>query len=124
MGHYAPTGGAVKRVFPTMGVKPVQPLGVLILLGLVGCQPASRGSANSFHLVEKGTYQALYGPDGHVERIVQDTDGDRRAEAVLLYAPNGKLRQAEIDTDRDGRVDRWEYFDAQGALERVVTANR
>ena len=96
-------------------------LGILLLFGLVGCRAGPAVPA-SFHLVEKGPYQALYRPDGHVERILQDADGDRRAEAVLLYAPTGKLLRAEIDTDRDGRVDRWEYFDARGVLERVVTS--
>ena len=98
-------------------------LGVLLLVGFVSCRAGPPHTATS-HLVEKGPYQVLYGPDRQVERIVQDSDGDRRAEAVLLYAPGGKLRRAEIDTDRDGRVDRWEYFDARGVLERVVTTSR
>ena len=116
MRHYAPLVGPVKL----MALKHAL-FGVPMLLGIAGCRAGPPRTA-SFHLVEKGPYQALYGADGHVERIVQDADGDRRAEAVLLYAPSGKLLRAEIDTDRDGRVDRWEYFDARGVLERAVTS--
>jgi hypothetical protein len=67
-----------------------------------------------FRFVEKGPYQALYGPDGRIERILLDADGDRRAEAVCIYAPTGTIARCEIDTDGDGVVDRREEFGPEG----------
>jgi hypothetical protein len=67
-----------------------------------------------FRLVEKGTYQALYGPDGRLERILLDADGDRRAEAVCVYSPAGFIARCEVDTDGDGVVDRLEEYGSEG----------
>jgi hypothetical protein len=73
-------------------------------------------------LHQKGPYQAYYGPDGKIERLLQDVDGDGRADAVILYWPNGKVRAGEIDSDRDGTVDRWEYYSTDGVLQKVGTS--
>jgi hypothetical protein len=73
-------------------------------------------------LHQKGPYQAYYGPDGKIERLLQDVDGDGRADAVILYWPNGKIRAGEIDSDRDGTVDRWEYYSTDGVLQKVGTS--
>ena len=67
-----------------------------------------------FRLVEKGAYQALYGPDGRIERILLDQDGDRRAEAVCLYSPAGVIARCEVDSDGDGLVDRREEYGPEG----------
>jgi len=91
-------------------------------LVLAGCEaPAGEGR---LQLVEKGPYQALYGPDGRLQRLVYDGDGDGRAEVVTLFAPTGKPMRAEIDTDGDGVVDRWEYFSFSGILDRVAFSRR
>jgi hypothetical protein len=91
----------------------------LTLLVLGGCSPGGRGPAPRYHLVEKGPYQALYAPDGRLERLLHDQDGDRRAEAVIFYGASGVPLRAELDTDGDHRVDRWESFDERGRLVRV-----
>jgi antitoxin component YwqK of YwqJK toxin-antitoxin module len=85
-----------------------------------GCQDPtlSKKSPPPYLLVEKGPYQSLYGPDGRIERLVYDRNGDRVADAVILYDPDGKVRRAEIDTDLDQIIDRWEYFE-NGVLVRV-----
>jgi hypothetical protein len=75
-------------------------------------------------LHQKGPYQAYYGPDGKIERLLQDVDGDGRADAVILYWPDGKIRAGEIDSDRDGTVDRWEYYSSDGVLQKVGTSRR
>jgi len=67
-----------------------------------------------FRLVEKGPYQALYGPDGRIERILLDANGDRRAEAVCLYGSAGVIASCEVDSDDDGVVDRREEFNPAG----------
>src|SRR5947209_1161543 len=94
--------------------------GVALAVLLSGCRdPTLRNpSPPPYLLVEKGPYQSLYGPDGKIERLVYDRNGDGTADAVILYGPDGKVRLAEIDTDLDKVIDRWEYFD-HGVLLRV-----
>jgi hypothetical protein len=93
----------------------------LALLALTGCSVAetSRRLPGGYRLVQKQQYQALYGPEGRIERLLQDRNHDGRAEAVIIYRANGQPERGEIDTDGDGRVDRWEYFWSDGQLEKV-----
>lgn len=87
------------------------------------CAPAPEPATRpSFRLVERDRFQALYDGRGKLDRLLQDADGDGRAEAQVLYWPNGRPRQGELDTDRDGRVDRWEVFGTDGTLQRIGTA--
>jgi hypothetical protein len=96
----------------------VAALGILA----VCCGPAGQ-PAPKHHLVEKGSFQALYnGIDGHLERVAYDSDGDHRAEVVTFFAPNGRPIRAEIDNDNDGVVDRWEYYAPDGKIAKVATA--
>jgi hypothetical protein len=76
--------------------------------------PAAR-----LEMLEKGATQSVYAADGHLERVLRDANGDRRADAQLLYRPDGSLQAAEMDTDLDGVVDRWEAFRTDGSLESV-----
>ena len=94
--------------------------GVALVAVLSGCRDPtlSKASPPPYLLVEKGPYQSLYGPDGRIERLAYDRNGDRTADAVILYSPDGKIRLAEIDTDLDKAIDRWEFFD-NGVLVRV-----
>jgi hypothetical protein len=97
---------------------------VLLASSAAACGSARHGSSKDF-LVEKGTFQALYDRvDGHLERVVLDSDGDRRAEVVTLFAPNGRPVRAQIDTDNDGVVDRWEFYSPDGRIAKVGTARR
>jgi hypothetical protein len=73
-------------------------------------------------LLEKGHDQALFDAEGHLVRLIQDADGDRRAEAVTFYRPDGVALRKEIDTDNDGAIDRWENYDSRGRLVRVGLA--
>ncbi len=90
-------------------------------LAVAGCSLAEkpRRLPGGFRLVQKDQFQALYGPDGHIVRLLQDRNHDGRAEAVILYHRNGKPERGELDTDEDGRIDRWEHFRPDGTLERV-----
>jgi hypothetical protein len=76
------------------------------------------------YLFEKGQYQALYGPDGRMRRLLYDGNGDRRADVVMIYGSNLKPSQVEIDDDLDGAVDRWESYDRRGRLVKVARARR
>jgi hypothetical protein len=91
------------------------------LLGLAACtgEAPSHRLPGGFRLVQKDQFQALYGPDGRIARLLQDRNHDGRAEAVIVYWPNGKPERGELDTDEDGAVDRWEHFRTDGTLERV-----
>jgi hypothetical protein len=97
------------------------------LLALAGCSVAEtpRQLPGGYRLVQKDPFQALYGPDGRIVRLLLDRDHDGRADAVIVYGRNGKPERGEIDTDGDGSVDRWEHFRPDGTLERVdVDTNR
>jgi hypothetical protein len=72
-------------------------------------------------LFEKGDYQALYGADGHIRRLLYDGNHDRVAEVVVIYEKLAP-RRFEIDDDLDGVVDRWEDYRHHGPLERVARA--
>src|SRR5258706_4420398 len=92
--------------------------GLAVLSTGCGDPTLRKASPPPYLLIEKGPYQSLYGPDGKIERLVYDRNGDRVADAVILYDPDGKVRRAEIDTDLDQVIDRWEYFE-KGVLVRV-----
>jgi hypothetical protein len=93
---------------------------IAALLATLGCG-ARPPAKPSLYLVEKGQFQALYGPDGHIQRLVFDADGDAMGEVVILFGDGGIPSRAEIDTDGDGVVDRRETFDQTGALRAVTT---
>jgi hypothetical protein len=99
-------------------------LWALTLAACAGAESA-RGLPGGYRLIQKDEFQALYGPDGRIERLLHDRNRDGRAEAVVVYRPDGTPERGEIDTDEDGRVDRWEYFRADGTVERIdVDRNR
>lgn len=93
---------------------------LLLLAAAAACRDPTLRAAEpqAFRLVEKGPFQSLYGPDGRLDRLLYDRNGDRVADATLLYDTEGRVREAGIDTDLDHRVDRWEYFDG-GTLRRL-----
>jgi hypothetical protein len=94
-------------------------------LALADCagEPGRR-LPGGYRLIQKDQYQALYGPDGRIQRLLQDRNHDGRAEAVVVYGPNGKPERGELDTDADGVVDRWEYFRADSTLEKIAVSRR
>ncbi len=97
------------------------PAALAAVLALSGCaaEGPQRALPAGFRLIQKGQFQALYGPDGRIQRLLQDANHDGRAEAVVFYRANGRPERGEIDSDADGAVDRWEHFRTDGTLERV-----
>ncbi len=91
----------------------------LLLLGACG-RPAPAARA---YLFEKAGYQAIYDPAGRLLRLLQDTNGDRRADTSIIYSPAGAPARVESDLDGDGSVDRWEVFGPKG-LEKLGSARR
>lgn len=108
---------SLRRASSWIGTLPI----LLAALVVVGCSAAGPlpGLPGGYRLVQKDRFQALYGPDGRIQRLLQDTDRDGRAEAVVVYGAAGRPERGELDTDADGLVDRWEFFRADGTLERV-----
>jgi hypothetical protein len=103
---------------------------ISLSLALAGCGgPEDRGPTRrrlpaGYRLVQKGEYQALYGPNGRILRLLQNRNHDGRAEAVITYDATGKPERGEMDTNSDGVVDRWEYLYHDGTLEKVGFSRR
>jgi hypothetical protein len=79
---------------------------LLMLITAAGCssQPHAAG---------------VYAPDtSAIVRVDYDYDGDGRVD-VRTYMRDGRPTRLEGDTNADGLVDRWEYYDAAGALIRI-----
>ena len=47
------------------------------------------------------------------------SNGDGRADYIAHYDENRQIREIEVDEDHDSWVDRFEYYDAAGMLEKV-----
>jgi hypothetical protein len=112
--HLRLGGETVRHVAAVLG------LASLFGCGLVPSPPAS----GRLHLVEKGRFEALYGGDGHLLRVVSDRNGDGQAEMVTIFSPGGSAIRAQIDTDGDGVVDRWEYYGPDGRVAKVGSSRR
>jgi len=97
--------------------------GLVLALLCVGACAQPGGPREQAYLLEKGPYQAVYAPDGRMLRLLQDKDGDGRAEVVVAYEPDG-TRRAELDGDSDGIVERWEVYDSANRLVRVGQSRR
>ena len=55
---------------------------------------------------------------GKLRRLTIDAAGDGKPN-IFSYMDGSRFVRIEVDKDEDGAVDRWEYFNAEGALEKV-----
>ena len=92
---------------------------LLINLAACGLVERPRRLPGGHRLVQKDQFQALYGPDGRILRLLQDRNHDGRAEVVIVYGRSSRPERAEIDTDEDGAIDRWEHLRPDGSVARV-----
>src|SRR4029450_2461511 len=60
---------------------------------------------------------AVYDAGGAIRRIDYDTDRDGRID-MRAYLFNGRTVRIEADGNGDAVVDRWEYYGANGELNR------
>ena len=82
-------------------------------LALAGCR------GNSGQGPEASGVKATYSKTtGKLELITYDTNKDGKVDA-WSHMDGTRLVSMEVDRDFDGVVDRWEYYNAGGALERV-----
>jgi hypothetical protein len=104
---------------------PRWPLTHAVMLALVcgslaacsgGARPKARRLPDGSRLVQKKDFQALYGPTGRLERVLNDADGDGYAEAIVFYRSDGKPERSELDTDGDHVLDRWETLRPDGTV--------
>ena len=58
-----------------------------------------------------------------VSRLDYATNADGRVD-IRSYLQNGRGVRLEADGNGDGRVDRWEYYRADGQLDRLGTSSR
>jgi hypothetical protein len=56
--------------------------------------------------------------DGKLDVIAYDASGKGRPD-TWAYMAGARVVRIEIDRDGDGKIDRWEYYAAGGALEKV-----
>jgi hypothetical protein len=85
-------------------------LGLLVSAACGEARPPARALPNGFRLVQKGAYQALYGPNGRLARVLRDDDRDGVADAIVLYGDDGRPAQIELDTNGDHVIDRREIL--------------
>jgi hypothetical protein len=64
---------------------------------------------------KKSADDAGYKPGDTVPVLTKDG----RADYIAHYGPNRKIQMIEVDEDYDAWVDRWEYYDAAGTLQKV-----
>ncbi len=77
-----------------------------------------------FRVITKGPYKAWYDHWGRLEKIEWDRDGDGRPDHIAHYQGGKLARLVEVDENRDGRIDRWEYYDEAGVLEKLGQARK
>jgi hypothetical protein len=107
-----------RRIFALLSVALVAVVGGFSLM----C-PGSPGSPTGpVRLYEKGRYQYVVGRERQSLLLLHDSNGDRRADAVVAFEANRPSR-GELDTNGDGAVDRWEHYSTEnGRLERIALA--
>jgi len=78
--------------------------------------------AISFSACARDRVTPVYDSAGTIKRIDYDTDRDGHVD-MRAYLENGKTVRIEADGNADGIVDRWEYYRADGQLDRLGTSS-
>jgi hypothetical protein len=86
---------------------------VALLVASMACSSSGPGAAESAGV--KATYSRT---TGKLELITYDTNKDGKVDA-WSHMDGTRLVSMDIDRDFDGKPDRWEYYAADGALEKV-----
>jgi hypothetical protein len=71
---------------------------------------------------ERDRVLPIYDQAGLLFRLDYDTDRDGRID-MRAYLDNGRTVRIEADGNGDGLVDRWEYYAADGRLDRLGTSS-
>ena len=92
--------------------------------GLGGLPPAAmpvvkRGDGREYRLLDRGAWKGYYDAQGRIAVAEYDSNGDGRPDYIAHYDENRQIRLIEVDEDHDSWVDRFEYYNAAGILEKV-----
>ena len=71
---------------------------------------------------ERDRISPVYDAAGTIRRLDYDTNRDGQTD-MRAYLENGRTVRIEADGNADGVVDRWEYYTADGQLERLGTSS-
>lgn len=92
---------------------------MLFAVALVLAMTAACSSSSPKGEGEPAGVQASYSKaTGKLELVTYDTNRDGKADA-WAHMEGTRLVRMDIDRDFDGTPDRWEYYDADGDIERV-----
>src|SRR4051812_48855151 len=70
------------------------------------------------------TTRAEYDPStGHLRRLEFDANKDGKNDTVS-YMDGTRIIRIELDLDENGKVERWDFYGADGKLDRVGFASR
>lgn len=69
--------------------------------------------------LERTTLATYDSATGRLRQITYDSNKNGRVDTVT-HLDGTRLLRTEMDADEDGRVDRWEYYDAAGRLEKYA----
>ncbi len=75
-------------------------------------------------LLEKAPYTYLYAMDGTLRQMKFDSNGDRKPDVFAYFSGRNTPDRLEIDGNYDGTIDRWEEYNATGALIRYATSRK
>jgi hypothetical protein len=78
--------------------------------------------AMSVSACERDRVTPVYDPAGTIRRLDYDTDRDGHVD-MRAYLENGRTVRIEADGNGDGVIDRWEYYRADGQLDRLGTSS-
>jgi hypothetical protein len=85
----------------------------VLLAALVGCREAP----------PDGRMQSTYDQTGKLRQLTYDSDGNGKPD-TWAYMDGARVLRVEIDKNEDGIIERWEYYDARHALEKVEVSTR
>jgi hypothetical protein len=71
---------------------------------------------------ERDQVTPVYDPAGTIRRLDYDTDRDGHFD-MRAYLENCRTVRIESDGNGDGVIDRWEYYRADGQLDRLGTSS-
>jgi hypothetical protein len=78
-----------------------------------------RGDGRDYRMLDRGAWKGFYDAAGRIAVAEYDSNGDGRADYIAHYDDNRQIRLIEVDEDHDSWVDRFEYYNAAGILEKV-----
>lgn len=83
---------------------------------------AKDASGVDVRLLEKPPYTYVYALDGTLRQVKLDSNSDGKPDVFAYFSGRNTPDRLEIDENHDGKIDRWEEYNAAGALVRYATS--